>query len=123
MPAKVMVRDAFVFEAAAGGTAAGYAAIQNGTDSAEVLDSVTSTAARTVTAHDTRQANGLVTMVPMERPAIAAHDSLVFRPGSAHLMLEDLSGNLVAGDRLVLTFWFHRAGRIPVDAMVRAYGS
>jgi copper(I)-binding protein len=119
----VTVRDAFVFEAAAGGTAAGYALIRNGTDSAEVLDSVTSAAAATVTAHDTRQVNGLVTMVPMDRPAIEAHDSLRFQPGSAHLMLEGLTTDLKDGERLVIVFWFHHAGRIPVDAMVRAYGS
>lgn len=117
------MREAFVFEAAAGGTAAGYAVIRNGTDTLDRLDSVTTTAARSVTAHDTRQVNGLVTMVPMERPAIEAHDSLVFQPGGAHLMLEELTGDLKDGDRLALIFWFSRAGRIPVDAMVRAYGS
>ncbi len=118
-----MVRDAFVFEAAAGGTAAGYAVIVNGTDSADVLDSVTTPAAHTTTAHGTREMNGLVSMVPLDAPTIAAHDSLVFRPGASHLMLEGLVGDLKDGERLVLTFWFHRAGRIPVDAMVRPYGS
>lgn len=123
VPSKVVVRDAFVFEAPVGGTAAGYAVIMNGTDAPEILDSITATVARSVMAHDTRQVGGLVTMVPMERPEIAAHDSLVFRPGAAHLMLEDLNTNLKDGERLVLTFWFYRTGPLPVDAMVRPYGS
>lgn len=117
------MREAFAFEAPAGGTAAAYAVILNGTESGDILDSVTTIVARTVTAHDTRESNGLVTMVPMERPEIAAHDSLVFRPGGAHLMLEDLNAHLKDGERLVLTFWFYRIGRIDVDAMVRPYGS
>ena len=123
MPTKLVVRDAFAFEAARGGTAAGYAVIWNGTDSTETLDSVTTTVATTTSAHGTRQEGGLVTMVPLERPAIPAHDSLAFRPGGSHLMLEGLTTDLKDGERLVLVFWFQRAGRIPVDAMVRAYGS
>lgn len=123
VPAKVVVRDAFAFEAPSGGTAAGYAVVVNGTDSTDVLDSVTTPAARSATAHGTRQENGLVVMVPLEAPAIAAHDSLVFRPGGSHLMLEGLTADLKDGERLVLVFWFHRAGRLPVDAMVRPYGS
>ena len=122
-PGRVVVRDAFAFEAPSGGTAAGYAVIMNDTDSADVLDSVTTPSARTATAHGTKQENGLVSMVPLDAPTIAAHDSLVFRPGGAHLMLEDLFGDLKDGERLVLVFWFHRAGRTAVDAMVRPYGS
>ena len=122
-PGRVVVREAFVFEAPVGGTAAGYAAIVNGTDRADVLDSVTTPAARITTAHGTRQVNGLVSMVPLDHPAIAAHDSLVFQPGGSHLMLEGLTADLKDGERLVLVFWFHRAGRLPVDAMVRPYGS
>ena len=122
-PARVVVRDAFAVEAPSGGTAAGYAVIVNGTDSADVLDSISTPAARTATAHGTRQENGLVSMVPLEAPVIAAHDSLVFQPGGSHLMLEGLTGDLKDGERLVLVFWFRRAGRIAVDAMVRPYGS
>ena len=123
IPPKVVVRDAFAFEAPSGGTAAGYAVIVNGTDSADVLDSISTPSARSATAHGTKQENGLVSMVPLEAPVIAAHDSLVFQPGGSHLMLEDLLGDLKDGERLVLVFWFHRAGRIAVDAMVRPYGS
>ncbi|HTK56383.1 MAG TPA: copper chaperone PCu(A)C [Gemmatimonadales bacterium] len=122
-PGRVVVRDAFAFEAPSGGTAAGYAVIVNGTDSADVLDSVSTPSARSATAHGTKQENGLVSMVPLNAPVIAAHDSLLFQPGGSHLMLEDLLGDLKDGERLVLVFWFHRAGRIAVDAMVRPYGS
>lgn len=119
----VVIRDARAFEARQGGTGAAYVTIINGTDSAEALDSVTSARSRFVSAHAQHETNGYVTMTPLDHPAIAAHDSLVFTPGSDHLMLEDLDRDLKARDQVPLTFWFHRTGPIAVDAMVRPYGS
>jgi copper(I)-binding protein len=122
-PAALVVRDARAFEAKQGGAGAAYGTIINGTDSAEVLDSVTSPVSRFVSAHAERETNGFVTMTPLDRPAIAAHDSLVFAPGGDHLMLESLERDLPPGDHLPLTFWFHRAGPISVSAKVTPYGS
>jgi len=117
------VRDVRAFEAKQGGTAAAYATIVNGTDSAEVLDSISSPRSRFVSAHAQKETNGFVTMTPLDHPSIAAHDSLVFTPGSDHLMLESLDRDLTSGDQLPLTFWFHRAGPIQASAIVRPYGS
>ena len=119
----VQVRDARAFEALQGGTGALYATIVNPTDSAEVLDSVTSPASPLISAHESRETNGIVTMVPLEHPRIAARDSLVFTPGAAHLMLEDLPHDLKSGESVVATFWLHRTGPIQVTAVVRPYGS
>lgn len=119
----VVVRDARAFEALKGGTGALYATIGNPTDSAERLDSVTSPASPLVSAHDSREANGIVTMIPMEHPLVPAHDSLVFTPGAAHLMLEELPHDLKAGDSVTATFWLRHAGPIRVTAIVRPYGS
>lgn len=117
------MRDVRAFEAKQGGTAAAYATIVNGTDSAEVLDSISSPRSRFVSAHAQKETNGFVTMTPLDHPSIAAHDSLVFTPGSDHLMLESLDRDLTSGDQLPLTFWFHRAGPIQASAIVRPYGS
>ena len=122
-PSTVVVRDARVFEAHQGGTGAAYVTIINGTDSTEALDSVTSARSRFVSAHAQRETNGYVTMTPLGHPTIAARDSLVFTPGSDHLMLEDLDRDLKAGDQVPLTFWFHSAGPIAVTATVAPYGS
>jgi copper(I)-binding protein len=119
----LVIREARAFEAKQGSPGAAYVTIINGTDSADVLDSVTSPTSHFVSAHAERETNGFVTMTPLDHPAIAAHDSLVFAPGGDHLMLEALDRDLVAGDQLPLTFWFHRAGPIPVTAKVTPYGS
>lgn len=121
--AAVVVRDARAFEALKGGTGALYATIVNPTDSAERLDSVTSPASPAISAHDSRETNGIVTMVPMEHPSIPPRDSLVFTPGAAHLMLEELPHDLKAGDSVVATFWLHRTGPLRITAGVRPYGS
>ena len=122
-PASVLVRDARAFEAKQGGTAAAYVTIVNGTDSAEVLDSISSPRSRFVSAHAQKETNGFVTMTPLEHPTIPPHDSLVFTPGSDHLMLESLDRDLAVGDQLPLTFWLHRTGPISVTAKVTPYGS
>jgi copper(I)-binding protein len=122
IPAEVAVQGPYAFEATQGGTAALYAVIVNGTDSAETLDSVVSQAGF-VSLHTQAEANGMITMVPVERPTIPAHDSLVFAPGVRHLMLEGYLRDLVPGDSVDLTFWFARRGDVRTVAVVRPYGS
>ena len=120
---ELVVRDAYAFEMKEGGTAAAYAVIVNGQERADVLDSVTSSTARSTSAHAQTMSNGLVTMTPLERPAVAAGDSLVLQPGGNHLMLEGVSRTLVPGDTLTITYWFLHAGPRAVLTTVRAYGS
>jgi len=119
----LVIRGAYAFEAKAGGTAAAYAVIVNGRAAADVLDSVTSTAARFTSAHAQSESNGFVTMTPIERPTVALGDSLVFQPGGNHLMLEGVTRALVAGDTLTIMYWFQNAGPRAVLTTVRAYGS
>lgn len=117
------IREPRAFEALRGGTGAFYATIVNSTDSADQIDSLTSPVSPIVSAHDSREVNGLVTMIPLEHPTVLAHDSLVFAPGSAHVMLEGLTRELKSGDSLQITFWLHRAGARIVTAVVRPYGA
>lgn len=122
-PRGIDVRDLRAFEALKGGTGALYATLVNPTDSSERLDSITSPTVPHISAHDSREENGLVVMAPMTDLTVGAHDSLAFVPGGAHLMLEDLPGDLKVGDSLTVTFWFHRAGPAKRVAHVRRYGS
>ena len=120
---ELTVRDAYAFEAKEGGTAAAYAVVRNGQESADVLDSVTSGAARFTSAHGQSESNGFVTMTPLVRPPIASGDSLLFQPGGNHLMLEGVTRTLVPGDTLTITWWFQNAGPRAVLTTVRAFGS
>lgn len=116
------MRDPYAFEAKLGAPGALYAVIVNGTDSTETLDSITSQTGF-VSMHTPTPVNGLITMVPIERPEIAPHDSLVFEPGARHLMIEGQLRDLVPGDSIDLAFWFARHGDVRTIAVVRRYGS
>jgi copper(I)-binding protein len=122
-PARQWYLQAYAFEAPAGDVAAAYLTITNQTADTMVLDSVTSDAAPLVSAHTQRTDGGLVSMVPVERIAVAPHDSLVQRPGGDHLMLEGVARALVAGDTIALTLWFRGRPTATLGAIVRPYGS
>ena len=122
LPAGMAVLRPFAYEAQAGGPAAAYGTLWNGSDSADVVDSVTTEGLGAAGLHSSETVNGFVTMRALERPAIAAHDSLALAPGGAHLMIESVPRELRAGDTLALTFWFHRAGPVRAPAPVRPYG-
>lgn len=60
-----------------------------------------------VTLHQTRNSNGLSTMVPVEAIEIAGDGPTSLGPGQAHLMLEGLDAPLALGDELRLRLTFH----------------
>lgn len=122
LPMGAAVLAPFGYEAQAGGPAAAYGTLWNGSDSADVVDSVTTEGSGVAGLHTSETVNGFVTMRALEAPTIAAHDSLALVPGGAHLMIESVPRELRAGDTLALTFWFHRAGPVRAPAPVRAYG-
>lgn len=122
-PTRRWYLQAYAFEAPAGDAAAAYLTITNQTADTMVLDSVTSDAAPHVSAHTQRSDGGLVTMVPVERIAVAPNDSFVQRPGGDHLMLEGVTRPLVAGDTIALTLWFRGRPTATLGAVVRPYGS
>lgn len=122
-PARQWYLQAYAFEAPAGEVAAAYLTITNQTADTMVLDSVTSDAAPRVSAHTQRTDGGLVTMVPVERIAVAPNDSFVQRPGGDHLMFEGVTRPLVADDTIALTLWFRGRPSATLGAIVRPYGS
>ena len=119
-PTDVVVRDPFAFEAKVGATGALYAVVVNGTDSAETLDSITSTVGF-VSMHDQVPSNGMVTMVPIDRPVIAAHAQVVlgFAAGDRWLvvLLAWLETPVLERMRHVVRRVFRRIG--PIDTLVR----
>ena len=122
-PKELSVTGAYAFVAKQGSAAAAYVVITNGLDSADVIDSVTSTVSRFASMHGQSTNNGFVTMVARDDAMVAAHDSLVLQPGGDHLMLEGVTRDLVARDTLTLTFWFRHSGPRSAVATVRDYGS
>ncbi|MGH6749342.1 MAG: copper chaperone PCu(A)C [Methyloceanibacter sp.] len=118
---RISVADAWA--APAGGGVAAYMTIANQGHEADVLKRVHSRKAKSVEmAQATMTADGVMQMRKVEDGLpIEAGASLVFEPGGTHLILLGLNDALDAGEQLLLTLEFDRAG--PVDVLVPVSGA
>ena len=62
---------------------------------------------------------GMTDMQPVAKVVIPAGQSVVFKPGSYHLMLMDLTAELTAGETIELDLVFEHAGKVVVRAAIR----
>jgi len=118
----LVIRDAWVRAAPAGGTSAAYMSMTNGRLAADSLvgvsaPDITDSASPHQTSTD---ASGMTGMTHTESLAIPAGGTVVLEPGGFHIMLMDLKHDLKAGDRVRLILAFEQAGVLNVDAEVRA---
>jgi copper(I)-binding protein len=116
---RISVADAWAGPASgANGSIAAYMTIANRGHEADVLKRVHAQKAKSVEmAQATMTADGVVQMRKVEDGLpIEAGASLVFEPGGTRLMVLGLKDALDAGEQLLLTLEFDRAG--PVDVLV-----
>ncbi len=114
------VNDAWARVAASGGQSAAYFTIANTTSAPDALLSATSPAAAVVEIHETRTDDaGMTGMHPLHQVAIPAGESVEFKPGSNHLMLAELTGELVVGQMIELSLVFEHGGAVTVMAEIR----
>ncbi len=100
--------------------AAGYLTIAGG-DAADALISAESPTAGRIEIHETMAgASGMTEMHPVDRIEIGAGATVRLEPGGYHLMLIDLTTPIAAGDTVEITLTFESAGRVVVQAAVRA---
>ena len=100
---------------------AAYMTITNETGQADALIGVATTAAANPEIHETTaDASGMMGMHPVERLNIPAGGTVTLEPGGFHVMLINLTGELVAGSTIELTLTFEKAGAVTVTAEVRA---
>jgi copper(I)-binding protein len=106
-----------------GGTAAGYMTIANAGASADVLDSVESSAAKSASLHRSSMNDGMMQMRSMSAGlAVPARGQVALTPGGDHIMLAGLKKALSQGEKIPITLVFQRAGRVNVDLVVDAKG-
>jgi len=99
---------------------AGYARIDNTCASPVQIVSGSSAAFADVSIHETRIENGISRMRPLAALPLAAHGSVVFAPGSLHLMLMAPTKRLKAGDQVSIDFTLRDGRRIPGHFELRA---
>ena len=104
--------------------ATGYVVIKNAGATPDRLISATAEVAGSVGIHETAASNGVMTMRPVAGGlVIPAHGEVALKPGSYHLMLEDLKHPLKEGDSFKGTFTFEKAGAADVLFYVEAIGA
>jgi len=113
------VSGAWVRTAPAGGQTAGYLTITGGS-SADALLSASSPGASTVELHETSMDSGMMGMHPIASLAIPAGGTVTLAPGGYHLMIMGLTQGLTAGGTFQLDLVFQGAGKVTVQAEVRA---
>jgi copper(I)-binding protein len=123
----ITVSGAYVRQPASPQVAAAYLSITNSGSQPDVLESVSTGAAKQAELHDVpgadpgsatgqaggqHQATGPVTIPPGA--------TITLSPGKGHVMLENLTGPLRSGDRVSLVLTFSTAGPVLVEAPVVA---
>jgi len=134
------VAEAWARPAPAGQNSAVYFQIRNDSQDDEALLRVEGTLARALEVHmtmamdiaddeldgmidsanDGMEMGDVMQMLPQERVVIPAGESVVFEPGSLHVMMIDINEVLMAGDHFSLTLVFDSGLRIDIDAEVLA---
>lgn len=117
--ASLVVTGAWTRPAAVGMNTAGYMTITNKGAVADQLVSASCAAAASVTLHQSRLVNGVMTMRPVPGVPIASGAGASLAPGGFHLMLEGLKRPLAAGGKVPIVLTFTHAGPIRVELEVR----
>lgn len=99
--------------------AAMYFTVENGTDSADVLEGASTDVAASIEIHETTVgADGTMGMQPLDAPLeVESGGELVLEPGGLHLMLIDVD-RLEVGDTVNVTLDWQVAGELEVEAEV-----
>lgn len=114
------VSEAWARSAPAAGQSAAYFTISNPATTADTLLSASSPDVGMVELHQTwMDGSGMSGMHPVERVEVPAGGSVVFQPGGYHLMLMDMSAELVAGRTIELDLVFEHAGKVVIMAEIR----
>lgn len=103
-----------------GANSAAYMLLRNKTTTPDKLLGVESQAAKAVELHVSELQGDVMTMRPIEFVEVPANGEAELKPGGKHVMLIGLKHDLKAGEVIDLVLVFEKAGRINVQAEVRA---
>jgi len=114
------VTAAWARAADSGATGGAYLTIVNHDSVTVDLVGVATALAASAEVHESMQHDGMSHMMPRASVAIGARDSLVMAPGGLHVMLNQLTRALAAGDSVPLTVRFSNGDSVLVRVPVRA---
>lgn len=103
-----------------GSNSAAYMILKNNSSTADRLIGAESDVAEAVELHISEMKGEVMTMRQIEYVEVPANGNAELKPGGMHIMLIGLKQDLKPGDKINLTLVFEKAGRINVEAEVRA---
>jgi hypothetical protein len=108
--------------AMSGPTSAVYLTISNSGDKADKLLSVTTDAAQKASVHQTVVTNNIAQMIAVDGGLdIPANGKVSFRPGGYHIMIENLTHDLIAGGTIKVTLTFQSGTVINLTVPIKQY--
>ena len=112
------ITDGYMPQPASPNVAAAYLTIANAGATADSVIKVTSNVTKAVTAMDETDHDGVGTMTGLHTVRIPAHGRVSLTPGHAHLMLENPTFRLRAGQHVSITITFAHAGTVTLTVPV-----
>jgi copper(I)-binding protein len=119
----VRVRDAYSYQPVLGDVAAVYFTVENRGATADTLTRAEVPGALVAMIHEQVTEGDRVEMRHVGPLPLPGHGTVALRPGGLHLMVEGFARSPVAGDTLLVTVHFARAGVATVRAPVLPYGT
>jgi copper(I)-binding protein len=119
--APLQVSDAWVRAMPPGTVAtAAYVSLENRSDEARTLTSITSPRFARVELHETRTEDGVARMRRVDALVLAPGERVTLAPGALHLMLLEPLGAIAPDDRVPLRFQLDDGWILEIEAEVRA---
>ena len=100
----------------------GFFQLTNHGDSEDALIAAESPIAGHVEIHTHKKEDGVMKMIKIDEVHVPANDSVLFKPGSFHLMIFNPTQALKEGDRFPMTLTFKNAGTVEVEMAVEKQG-
>lgn len=108
----IFLESAWIRPGIKGNTTAGYFVVVNPTNQSDKLVSVSGIASKQIEIHMTTMENDVMSMHKQEYIEIPENSKVEFKPQGLHIMLLDLTDDIIEGDQIELTFQFEKAGSI-----------
>jgi copper(I)-binding protein len=122
-PSDLAVSDPWIRVVGGNTPAAAYFTLSNASDRPEVLVGASSPACGKLTMHQSRNENGVESMVMVAERPVPSHGKIVFAPGGYHLMCMSPSKAVRTGARVPIVLSFADGQRLRVRFPVRPLGA
>lgn len=118
--ASIQIDSPWARSASSGDNTGVFMVIKNTTGQADKLVGASFADAMMTGVHQTVMKDNVMTMSEIPSLDVPANGQVELKPGSYHVMIMELKKDLKAGDKVTVELTFEKAGKVSVQAEVRA---